>query len=202
MRLMVVASRMFAAASVDAVSIRSITREAQVGPAAVHYHFKTKDALLEAILQRHGTEVLASIVDRGRSLARATNRPTAHQIVECVAVPYFELLERDPMGGVEWLRIIAHLATSNDLRATHAADEATAQLHVLVRACFPDVDEERRRAATTIAVNALLSLVSQLPATGPSAQSRIAASASRQVIVEFVAGGLSAAVVGIDHAGR
>lgn len=199
-RLVAVASKMFAEGSVDGVSIRSITREAAVGPAAVHYHFKTKDALLQAVLQRHGTAVLRAIADRGGSLALTTASPTPRQVVECVAIPYFELLERDPVGGVEWLRIVAHLAKSNDLRASHAADEATAQLHALIAACFPECDAERRLAATSIAVNSLLSLVSQLPVRGWSDQSVASARVSQELIVEFVAGGLTSAIFGASNA--
>lgn len=198
-RLVAVASKMFAESSVDGVSIRAITREAAVGPAAVHYHFKTKNALLQAILQRHGAEVLRAIADRGTSLGLDTAHPTPRQVIECVAIPYFELLERDPVGGLEWLRIIAQLARTNDLRASHAADEATAQLNLLVAACFPKAEQGRRLAATSIAVNSLLSLVSQLPVRGRSGQALTNARMSQELIVQFVAGGLTSAVAGQDR---
>ena len=136
-RLIDVASRMFAETSVDAVSIRSITREANLGPAAVHYHFKTKDALLDAIIERHGRRVIREILSRGRVLMESDAPPTARQIVECIAIPYFDLLARAPREGTEWLRIVAELARAQDERLARGAQEVTSLLHELVKRSFP-----------------------------------------------------------------
>jgi len=47
-----VAERMFAENGIHAVSLRTIIAEAGVNLAAVHYHFGSKDALVEAVFER------------------------------------------------------------------------------------------------------------------------------------------------------
>ena len=47
-----VAERMFAEEGVHGVSLRAIIAEAKVNLAAVHYHFGSKDALVEAVFER------------------------------------------------------------------------------------------------------------------------------------------------------
>jgi AcrR family transcriptional regulator len=43
------AERLFAAHGYDAVSVREITRDAEVNVAAVHYHFGSKEAVLRGV---------------------------------------------------------------------------------------------------------------------------------------------------------
>ena len=195
LRLIDVASRMFAESSVDAVSIRSIARAAEVGSAAVHYHFHSKDGLVGAILDRHGRRVLADITERARSLGRQERKPTAREVMECVAAPYFELLSREPRSGREWLRIVTDMARADDDRVTRAAETTTQEVHSLVEKCFPAVAADRRAQATSIAVTALLSMVSFLttPRDGEH-RTRLGEPATQELVLEFVAGGLTAAI--------
>src|SRR6516162_4097843 len=51
-RILDAAERLFAQHGFDGTSIRAIVDEAKVNLAAVHYHFRSKDALLEAVLTR------------------------------------------------------------------------------------------------------------------------------------------------------
>jgi AcrR family transcriptional regulator len=51
------ALRLFAEQGPEGVSIRAVNREAGLGPASVHYHFGTKEALLDAALHRYGDMV-------------------------------------------------------------------------------------------------------------------------------------------------
>lgn len=46
------AERLIAEKGIDAVSLRSITSEAQVNLASVHYHFGSKEALVEKVFER------------------------------------------------------------------------------------------------------------------------------------------------------
>lgn len=47
------AERLFAEQGFDGVSLREITGSAGVNLAAVNYHFQTKEALIEAVIERH-----------------------------------------------------------------------------------------------------------------------------------------------------
>src|SRR5436190_23125118 len=51
-RILDTAERLFADRGYGATSLRSIIAAAEVNLAAVHYHFHTKEALLDAVLKR------------------------------------------------------------------------------------------------------------------------------------------------------
>src|SRR5436190_3123295 len=93
-RLIGASERLFAEHGIDAVSIRAINHAAGLGSASVHYHFGSKDALVEAVLFEHGLGVRERILDRTRTLAAAPEPPTARQLVEAIARPYLDLVDR------------------------------------------------------------------------------------------------------------
>src|SRR5689334_19816156 len=78
-RLIIAAEELFAELGVDAVSVRSINQAAGLGSASVHYHFGSKEALLDAVLLDHGRGVREAILRRTRDLAAAQEAPTARQ---------------------------------------------------------------------------------------------------------------------------
>ena len=51
-RILDAAEHLFAERGVDGASLRAVTREAHVNLAAVHYHFGSKEGLLEAVVAR------------------------------------------------------------------------------------------------------------------------------------------------------
>lgn len=90
--LLDVAERLFLTEGYDRVSIRAICAAADANPAAVHYHFGTKDdltiALLESRLAPRWSDPLSEI-DPGRHSVR--------QIVDVLLAPFVEL-QGDPTG--------------------------------------------------------------------------------------------------------
>ncbi len=86
-RLLGVAERLFAAHGIDAVSLRSITIEAEANIAAVHYHFGTKVDLVRALVQRRVDEVNA----RRLVLLRAAER-AAHLSARDIATIWIDPL--------------------------------------------------------------------------------------------------------------
>jgi len=77
-RIVDVAERMFAESGYRGVSLRAIMRECGVNAAAVHYHFGSKEALLEKIFERRaGTlnaerlQLLGALTGSTRGRARA-----------------------------------------------------------------------------------------------------------------------------------
>src|SRR5690349_14152218 len=62
------ASKLFASNGVEGVSIRAVNAEAGVGPASVHYHFGSKDALLDAVLLQEGAGVIARVTELASDL--------------------------------------------------------------------------------------------------------------------------------------
>lgn len=157
-----------------------------------NYHFKTKDALLDAVMNRHGVRVLSHVLERGQALLAADTPPTPRQVIECVAIPYFELLAREPREGAEWLRIVGQLARAQDERVIRGAQEATRIVQALVGRCFPSTPEGQRVLATAVAVSSLVSLVGQVHAFAEQAAAGVPPHVQR-LVVDFVSGGLERA---------
>src|SRR6478735_7759320 len=96
--------RLFSEQGIDAVSIRAVNREAGLGPASIHYHFGTKDALIEAVLHLHGDHVAAAIAEQARQVARK-DVVTAHDLVLMLAQPYLDLIAGQSESGRDWIRV-------------------------------------------------------------------------------------------------
>jgi AcrR family transcriptional regulator len=56
-RILDTAEELFASHGIAATSLRQLTRAANVNLAAVHYHFGSKEALLDAVIERRATAV-------------------------------------------------------------------------------------------------------------------------------------------------
>ncbi|MDV6373256.1 TetR/AcrR family transcriptional regulator [Deinococcus arenicola] len=60
-RLIDAAKTMFYTRGVEPSSLGEIARAAEVPPGNVYYHFKTKDALIEAVIASHGQDILEGL---------------------------------------------------------------------------------------------------------------------------------------------
>ncbi|WP_280382865.1 TetR family transcriptional regulator [Nocardia wallacei] len=99
-RLLAAAERLLLTERYDDVSIRAICAAAQANPAAVHYHFGSKDALVSALLEDRLGPLWAD-----RLSALATARASVPELVEAVIEPFVEL-SADPVGRLH-LRLLA-----------------------------------------------------------------------------------------------
>ncbi|WP_040536405.1 TetR/AcrR family transcriptional regulator [Gordonia namibiensis] len=104
--LLAVAERLFLADGYDKVSVRAICAAADANPAAVHYHFGTKDdltiALLESRLAPCWSDAMSSI-DPGSDSVR--------HIVDVLLAPFVEL-QTDPTGHLH-LRLLSRFVLSH-----------------------------------------------------------------------------------------
>lgn len=190
--LLVEAARhLFAKEGVDAVSIRAVNREAGMGPAGVHYHFGTKDALVDEVLRSHGDKLVDSIVAQAASLAGTAEEPTARQIVMLIAKPYIELLESGGKAALEWIRIVDQFLTTDPGRVDNP--RANGPISETVRRVYPDQPEETRDRALRMSVRLLVGFLAQsadgLRSTDPETNTR--AHDEFSLLVDFLASGLS-----------
>ncbi|WP_024804023.1 TetR/AcrR family transcriptional regulator [Nocardia sp. BMG51109] len=91
-RLLTAAERLLLTERYDDVSVRAICAAAQANPAAVHYHFGSKDALVSALLEARLGPLWA---DRLSTLAQ--RRAPVPELVDAVIAPFVEL-SADPVG--------------------------------------------------------------------------------------------------------
>jgi AcrR family transcriptional regulator len=99
-RLLAAAERLLLTEGYDDVSVRRICAEAGANPAAVHYHFGSKEALVAALLQ----ERLGSLWEDKLSRLTAAHSSVV-EIIDVVIEPFVEL-SADPVGRLH-LRLLA-----------------------------------------------------------------------------------------------
>jgi AcrR family transcriptional regulator len=118
-RILATAEEMFAEQGYWGVSLRSITRASGVNIAAIHYHFGSKQELLERIFEKRCAPMNA---ERFRLLAECREGPDRppllEQILEAYLRPSF-IWPSDPDGARRFLRLRAVLSHEHE---TLAAD--------------------------------------------------------------------------------
>lgn len=190
--LMDAAERLFAEQGVEAVSVRAINAAAGLAPAAVHYHFGMKEALLEAVLLRRGRAVVADISARCDVLLAEEGCPDPRDILEALIAPYATLLERDREGGSRWLSIVGQLTLSGSDQMAPSATPATERLQTLIHRAFPDTAAADLQTAWSLTVEALILLMARGPESwfAPGDE----AATTRHTLVAFAVGGLTSAL--------
>ena len=101
------------------MSLRSITRASGVNIAAIHYHFGSKQELLERIFEKRCGPMNA---ERMRLLAECREGPGRPPLLEQILEAYLRpslIWPNDPNGARRFLRLRAVLSHENE---TFAAD--------------------------------------------------------------------------------
>ncbi|MCR6484939.1 TetR/AcrR family transcriptional regulator [Amycolatopsis sp. OK19-0408] len=110
-RLVAAAERLFAEHGVGAVSLRTVMQAAGTNVAAIHYHFGSKEGLLDAVLRSRLDQVAAE-----RQAALPAVDVTVADLAHAFVRPVVAVLEA---GGEHWIRLVGRLlATGDDGLAT------------------------------------------------------------------------------------
>ncbi len=105
------AERMFAENGIHAVSLRTIIAEAEVNLAAVHYHFGSKDALVEAVFERRvGPVNEARLEWLDRVEAEWDGAPPVEEVVRALVTPAIQLA-MDPVRGQTFMKTCGRFYT-------------------------------------------------------------------------------------------
>ncbi|WP_040789706.1 TetR/AcrR family transcriptional regulator [Nocardia paucivorans] len=108
-RLLSAAEKLFAERGIDAVSLRAVMAEAGTNVASVHYHFGSKDALVEALISRRSDQIHTRR-DELLDAVEKSETPTARALAEAFVRPVAELAAA---GGTAWITIVAGIMNSN-----------------------------------------------------------------------------------------
>ena len=136
-RLVLAAERLFAERGVDAVSLRAINVAAGTNVASIHYHFGSKEALLEALIRERSQEVSQRRAVRLDRLETG-KKVSARRLAEAFVMPVAEMADS---GGHAWVRFIAGLISSGHPAlsiVTHGFFDQARRFQVLLGKVHPD----------------------------------------------------------------
>ena len=114
-RLLDCAERLFAEHGLRGVSLRAINADAGLSPAALHYHFGTRQALVDALLERRMDELMLRRREILDSLETEAGRPTPRGVLDALLRPMVELLAQEDEAGRRYVRLLARLQADGDL---------------------------------------------------------------------------------------
>lgn len=184
--LLTVAERLFAERGVDAVSLRAVMAEAGTNVAAIHYHFGSKEALIQALVEWRSAEV-AQRRDPYLLALEEQAKPTAAGLAEAIVRPVADTVAD---GGEGWVRVVYRIASTRhpslavlDETFAPAAD----RLGALLRRIDPALSQAtvRFRVAETLVTT--FRVLGDLEATGRTLSPRGGRVDDDLVIAELIA---------------
>lgn len=150
----------------NGATIREIVAEAGANISAVHYHFNSREGLVEAILGRGGDYVSRRRLEMIAEFDRVGTTPTPMDVVSFLVDPMIELLERKGEAGRRFLRFIARLQfdrrSQPEGSGLHIQEERRyypqirQRLTRLAEQACPDVAEADLKQRITMAIDTLL----------------------------------------------
>jgi len=195
-RLMDCAEALFADHGLEAVSLRTINAEAGLSPAALHYHFRTRENLVEALLDRRMRPLMARRREIFRRLRAADEPVSVRDVIEVLIRPLVEFMLEDPEAGRRYVRFLARLEADGGMNRDFASKRYRgAVVHVgpLLRAALPGLTSRERRTRVDLAMDFMLRGLAGWAGTidGPGRASPPLEDFSRSLL-DFLVGGLEA----------
>ena len=143
------AERLFGQNGMTATSLREVMKAADVNMAMVHYYFKNKDGLLDAILERRLVPINPARLNLlGQYALEAGGQPLGmDDIIKAYVEPFIRLRDNADEGGVDFLKLFAWLRMEpnfayHQLMKKHLGVSLTAFQKELKRSLQDKTDEE------------------------------------------------------------
>ena len=140
-RILRTAQRLFGQHGIDAVSLNVIIGAAKVNAAAIHYHFGSKDGLVEEILRR-GASQLGERRELLLDELEARGSITLRDLVRAMVEPVMEL--KSTPGGLDYARFLASVSLHRQY-STYLAEVTepyTKRFFRLVEKVLPDLPHD------------------------------------------------------------
>lgn len=188
------AERLFAEHGLEGVSLRAINAEAGLSPAALHYHFGTQQALVEALLERQ----MPALMERRRLLLDALDdRPepaTTRDVLSALIRPQVELLAEGGEPGLRYMRLIHRLQADGDLDPQFVIKRwpgGVGRLIPLLRVANPSLPVPVIQLRLDLAIDVMLRSL----AHGPAPAGR-GLEAHESALLDFLTGAMEAPISG------
>ena len=119
-RILDAAERLFADHGFEGTSIREIVDAAKVNLAAIHYHFRSKEALLEAVLTRRISIVNGARLEKleAAEAEAAPRPPSVESILRAFIVPTIEFAQRNESGAT-FVQLMSRMFTEPGFSLTN-----------------------------------------------------------------------------------
>jgi AcrR family transcriptional regulator len=188
------AERLFAENGIDNVSLRTINAEAGYSAAALHYHFRSREQLLEVLLLLRRQPIMALRGELLQALA-AQNKPSAESLAEALVLPFAQLILSDPEGGLRAVKFLfrVYIEQGDYEPIRQTTQESLRIFDPLLALALPGVDKETRRTrwlmATELTFQGLANMETIMD-TGSIRPSKDTRQRYVKTLTEFVAGGL------------
>ena len=197
-RILDVAERLFAERGLEAVSLRGINAEAGLSAAALHYHFGTKEALVEAILLRRMPALMGRRRDLLDQIDAEGGATSVRDVVKVLVHPLLDLVVEEGEAGVRYVRFIARAWGDRRLDPEfvqrHFASGVD-RLGPLLQRALPDLAPNlvwlRLGFALETALRSLADLTAPSSVSPPEA-AELSLQDRGMALIDFIAGGLEA----------
>lgn len=110
-RILDTAEELFAERGIAQTSLRSLTQEAGVNLAAVHYHFGSREALIREVFARRIVPVNDERLRRLDEIeaGSAPDPPDLEAVIDAFVAPAFSLMDLPDGKGARFVKILARL---------------------------------------------------------------------------------------------
>lgn len=145
---------------VDGATISQIVSKAGANIAAIHYHFNSREGLVEAIVGRRRDHVSRRRLEMIQEFDRGGCTPTPMDVVNFLVDPMIELLEQKGEAGRRWLRFLARL--QSDRMGLHILMEreqfpkVRMRLRDIIKQSCPELSEAETNERLTMMIDTML----------------------------------------------
>lgn len=160
-KLLLSAMHVFAEQGLNGVSMRAITKVAgALNTSAIHYHFKSKQGLLEALINTIQDYFDGERTDLQNELqARHLERRDLRSVLNLFATPYGRIIAEEPWG-LSALRFLARVEADNPPEVSELLNRRSRPvvdaLLAMLAQCLPELDDRRLRRRVNFVASSII----------------------------------------------
>lgn len=198
-KLLRAAERLFAERGIAPVSMREINKEAgQRNTSAIHYHFGSKDALIEAIFERRMREFNRRRNELLEEVKRKGQAGDLHAIIRASTLPLEEGLD-GAEGNLNYILFFGHVLNESSRHVLAALtapfSDGMRETNRLIRPLLGDLPEDVVKERLALALEMIVFTLGQrarMIKSGGARPMRFSNEVFLSNLVDFICGGLTA----------